>query len=130
MDEYLRNAIHYTLEILCDRNPLFVRFRYHVTEIGYLLELLMHSFFIIKKNASFSEYFYSYTRNDITARRKILSIIGLLIHPYLQAKIRKMEGQSKLKRLLTVTDGLFQLWDFGMKSTYLLNDQQYYSPYY
>lgn len=107
MDEYLRNAIHYTLEILCDRNPLFVRFRYHVTEIGYLLELLMHSSFIIKKNASFSEYFYSYTRNEITAKRKILSILGLLLHPYLQTKIKKMETNSKLKRILNIIDGLY-----------------------
>jgi hypothetical protein len=36
MDEYLSNALYYTLDILGNRNPRFVKIRYHVQEICLL----------------------------------------------------------------------------------------------
>ena len=64
-DEFLRNALYYSLDILCNRNPAFVRFRYYVLELTSIAELAINAIFLLTKNGSFSEYLYSYKRNNL-----------------------------------------------------------------
>lgn len=55
------------------------------------IELLMHGFFLLWKNSSFSEYFYSYTRNRISKLMKILSILGFILIPYVLTKMKEKD---------------------------------------
>ena len=53
---YLRSAFQYTTNILFERWPFLVNFRYYQDEILLILEALLQSHFLAKFNSTYAEY--------------------------------------------------------------------------
>lgn len=89
----MREAIAYFLNILFDRVGCMVSLRYWADEVNLLVETCMQSYFLIRQDALYQEYFYNLKRHSngkILPTHRILTVLVELVSPYFMAKLNRL----------------------------------------
>lgn len=126
------------MNILTSHYDTIVRFRYHTHEIVLILELLVQSFYLWRKKATYSEFFFGFRRSIADEKTKslrplekkhiILSLLFEVILPYLKHKIdQKFQDSERLrerKKLFNIFKLIVYLSEFSLfiyQFKYLIN---------
>ena len=100
----LKPALEYVLKILFARNPdRWLSFWGFSNELLYSLLGIVETYYLWKKNCSFSEYFYGLERTchtisadqALSNKKRILSLLFLVGVPFLQAKLLRIYEHMK-----------------------------------
>lgn len=92
---YLRSAFQYTTNILFERWPALVNFRYYQDEILLFLESSLQTYFLSAFNCTYAEYFYGYARKNMgnffmKGNKKFWVLILTTLMPYIRRKLEKV----------------------------------------
>ena len=103
----LKPALEYVLKILFARNPdRWLSFWGFSNELLYSLLGIVETYYLWKKNCSFSEYFYGLERTcqrisagqALSNKKRMLSLLFLVGVPFLQAKLLRIYEHMKEKQ--------------------------------
>lgn len=103
----LREALQYTLAIVAARHPMLLRLHAHADEAWALCCLILESHFLQTADSSFAESFYGICRarvgangqpQRLTNRQRRLSLLALVLLPYIYAKLAAERARSVERR--------------------------------
>lgn len=95
LQKYFRQGLAYLVNIYTSHYDSLIGFRYYTHEIVLLIELAVQSFYLSRKKATYSEFFFGFKRSGIEGRTikplgKWLigvSLVCEVILPYLKHKV-------------------------------------------
>ena len=113
MQKYFRQGLAYLVNIYTSHYDSLIKFRYFTHEIVLLAELLIQSFYLIRKKATYSEYFFGFRRSVIDPNTRslkpltklhiVFSLFFEVVLPYLKHKVNQaFEEQEWLKERTTL----------------------------
>jgi len=117
------------VNIYTNHYDTLTRFRYYTHEIVLAVELLVQTYYLVRKKATYSEYFFGFRRSvasgntlkSLGAVHVILSLFFEVILPYLKYKlIQSTEG--RLKKVIERIGYICELALFGYQFRYLVDE--------
>ena len=97
LQNFARQALSYVFNIATSHYERLIPFRYYTDEAVFAVEFCLQAFYLTRKQATYSEAFYSFKRSKVqsgtlAALGKLDILISLLfetILPYLKTKVAK-----------------------------------------
>jgi hypothetical protein len=108
LQKYFRQGLSYIVNILTSHYDILVRLRYHTHEVVLVIELLVQSFYLWRKKATYSEFFFGFRRSvadpatkslkPLAAKHIGLSLVFEVLLPYLKHYLEHKLHESERLR--------------------------------
>lgn len=108
LQKYFRQGLAYIINIYTSHYDSLIRFRYHTHEIVLAIEMLVQGFYLWRKKATYSEFFFGFRRSIVDPQTRslkplatkhiLLTLFFEVLLPYLKYRISKaFEENERLK---------------------------------
>jgi hypothetical protein len=108
LQKYFRKGLSYVVNILTSHYDIFVRLRYYTHEVVLVIELFVQSFYLWRKKATYSEFFFGFRRSvadpatkslkPLAAKHIGLSLVFEVLLPYLKHYLEHKFHESERLR--------------------------------
>jgi hypothetical protein len=127
----------YLVNIYTNHYDGLTPYRYYTHEIVLAVELLVQSYYLLRKKATYSEYFFGFRRSvasgktlkQLSAIHVALSLFFEVILPYLKYRLTTRED-SRAKTWAERLGHICELALFGYQFRYLVDEKsRFFKPY-
>ncbi|TNV76516.1 hypothetical protein FGO68_gene4639 [Halteria grandinella] len=145
LQKYFRQGVAYLVNIFTSHYDALTSLRYYTHEIALVFELLIQSFYLLRKQATYSEFFFGFKRSvrdgqflkTLGYKQVLVSLICEVLLPYLKHRLlkafepgEKLEKYVKLRKFIKITCYMVEMSLFSYQFRYLVDSKaQYFKPY-
>jgi hypothetical protein len=140
LQKYFRQGLSYIVNIYTSHYDSLIKFRYFTNEIVLVCELLIQSFYLWRKKATYSEFFFGFRRSVADQKTRILTplrnwhivltLVFECLMPYLKHKLTKafeenewLKAKKGVKRIFDVIVYASEMSLFVYQFRYLVNSK-------